>query len=180
MHEAESLNGLGDARCKRHDLDSLVGEERGRRSRTISSGRFRITNALEPELFRRTALLACQSEILEFPTKQNWFDTDNDHFRSAVGTCRRRFCFGWRVWNCHVISFRRSDVERTPRRVLVLVCEEGPDALQGHLGHSSMGRIRMAAPAGSFALKLRHSADACHGRRRVAADLRPTIPAAHT
>jgi len=45
------------------------------------------SNAFEPELFRRTALLACESEILEFPTKQNWFDTDNDHFRSAVGTC---------------------------------------------------------------------------------------------
>src|SRR5205085_5518730 len=53
-------------------------------------------NTFEPELFSRTAFLACESEILEFPTEQNWFDTDNDHFRSAVGTCRRSFCFGWR------------------------------------------------------------------------------------
>ena len=37
-----------------------------------------------------------------------------------------------------------------------LVSEEGPDALQGHLGHFSMERIRMAAPAGSLALKLKH------------------------
>jgi hypothetical protein len=35
-------------------------------------------------------------------------------------------------------------------------------------------------PAASFALKLRHNADAPHGKRRVAADLRPTAPTAHT
>jgi len=47
---------------------------------------------------------------------------------------------------------RRTDTPKGPS----LVCEEGPDALQGHLGHFSMERIRMAAPAGSLALKLKH------------------------
>jgi hypothetical protein len=81
------LDGLGDVRCERHDLDSLVGEERDDGPGPSPQAGFGSSNAFEPELFRKTALLACEREILEFPTKQNWFDTDNDHFRSAVGTC---------------------------------------------------------------------------------------------
>jgi hypothetical protein len=45
---------------------------------------FGSSTALDPEFFRRTALLTCEREILEFPAEQNWFDTDNDHFHSAI------------------------------------------------------------------------------------------------
>ena len=70
---------------------------------------FGSSTALDPEFFRRTALLTCEREILKFPAEQNWFDTDNDHFHSAIRTCRRISYFGWRFWNSHVISFRRSE-----------------------------------------------------------------------
>ena len=98
-------------------LERLRGAEMGRRSRNQESFKtrrsdpqagFRSSTALDPELFRGTALLACERESLEFPAEQNWFDTDNDHFYSAVRTCRRSSYFEWRFWNSHVISFRRS------------------------------------------------------------------------
>jgi hypothetical protein len=108
-----------------------------------------LSTAVDPEFFRRTALLTCEREILEFPAEQNWCDTDNSHFHSALRTRRRSPCLRWYFLTSHVISFRRS---------------EATD-------------IRTAA---SFALKPGHNADAPRGKRRVAADLRPRAPAAHT
>jgi hypothetical protein len=65
--------------------------------------------SFDPEHFRRTALLTCEPEILEFTEEQNWCDADDDHFRSAIGTSRRSSYFGWRCLIGHVISFRRSE-----------------------------------------------------------------------
>jgi hypothetical protein len=107
------------------------------------------SKALDPECFRRTAPLTCEREILELPAEQNWCDADNDHFRSANRTRRRRPCFWWHFLASHAISFRRGEATHT-----------------------------RAAP--SWALKSGHHADVPHGKRRVAADLRPRARAAHT
>jgi len=67
-------------------------------------------------------------------------------------------------------------------KVPIAVLKGGPDAC----GESISVILRWGPadqngrPAASFALKLRHNADAPHGKRRVAADFRPTAPAAHT
>jgi hypothetical protein len=59
---------------------------------------------LDPEFFRNTTRLAREREVLECPSEQNWRDAGNDHFCSALGTCRRGF-FGWHFFASHVISF---------------------------------------------------------------------------
>src|SRR5580658_5665455 len=74
------------------------------------------SNALDPEFFRRTALFTCEREILEFPTEQNWYDADNDHFRSAERTRRRSPGFWWHFLTSYVISFRRSGQRIPPRQ----------------------------------------------------------------
>jgi hypothetical protein len=50
--------------------------------------------ALHSEFFRKTARLAREREVLECASEQNWRNAGNDHFRSALRTCRRSV-FGW-------------------------------------------------------------------------------------
>jgi hypothetical protein len=107
----DPFTGLGAAAGCRNGA-TVQDQESFKTRRSDPQAGFRSSTALDPELFRGTALLACEREILEFPAEQNWFDTDNDHFRSAVRTCRRSSYFEWRFWNSHVISFRRSEGDR--------------------------------------------------------------------
>jgi hypothetical protein len=93
---------------------TVQGQQSFKTRRSDPQAGFGSSTALDPEFFRRTALLACEREILEFPAEQNRFDTDNDHFHSAVRTCRRSSYFRWRFWNSHVISFRRSERNGDP------------------------------------------------------------------
>ena len=67
-----------------------------------------LSASFDLEDFRRTTLLACEREFLEFTEEQNWCDTDNDHFRSAIRTRRRSPYFGWRFLVGHVVSFREA------------------------------------------------------------------------
>lgn len=43
---------------------------------------------LDPDFFRKSARLAREREILERASEQNWRDAGNDHFSSALRTCR--------------------------------------------------------------------------------------------
>jgi hypothetical protein len=53
--------------------------------------------------FVRPHVLHASERSLECPSEQNWRDTRNDHFRSALRTCRRSF-FGQQLAS-HVTSF---------------------------------------------------------------------------
>jgi hypothetical protein len=108
----DPFTGLGAAAGCRNGA-TVQDQESFKTRRSDPQAGFRSSTALDPELFRGTALLACEREILEFPAEQNWFDTDNDHFRSAVRTCRPSY-FGWRFWSSHVLSFRRSERNGDP------------------------------------------------------------------
>ena len=68
---------------------------------------------LEPEFFRKTARLAREREVLERPSEQNWHDAGNNHFCSALGTCRRGF-FGWLFFASHVTSFHARLLGASP------------------------------------------------------------------
>jgi hypothetical protein len=59
---------------------------------------------LDPEFFRKTARLARERQVFECPSEQNWRDAGNDHFCSALGTCRRSVV-GRHFFAGHVISF---------------------------------------------------------------------------
>lgn len=59
---------------------------------------------LHSEFFRKTARLAREREVLECASEQNWRNAGNDHFRSALRTCRRSV-FGWQFLPGHVMSF---------------------------------------------------------------------------
>ena len=68
---------------------------------------------LEPEFFRKTARPAREREVLERPSEQNWRDASNNHFCSALGTCRRGF-FGWLFFASHVTSFHARLLGASP------------------------------------------------------------------
>ena len=55
--------------------------------RFVAGGKWDDLVAFDLEYFRRTALLTCEREFLEFTDEQDWCDTDNDHFCSAIRTC---------------------------------------------------------------------------------------------
>src|SRR6266540_4384225 len=72
---------------------------------TINESRFFGSSAsLDPKFFCMTAFCTCEREVLECSSEQNWCDTSNDHFCSALGTRRRSF-FRWQFFASHVISF---------------------------------------------------------------------------
>ena len=82
------------------------GARRAADRHTANENRLGLSTSLEPEVFRKTARLAREREILECPSEQNCRDTRNDHFRSALRTCRRSF-FGQQLAS-HVTSFPPS------------------------------------------------------------------------
>jgi hypothetical protein len=78
-----------------------------------------LSRALDPEVFRRTAFFADEREILEFATEQNWYDTDNGHFRPADRTRRGIPCFPGHFLINHIISFRRKRRNGCPTGSLI-------------------------------------------------------------
>jgi hypothetical protein len=145
------------------------------------------SNALDPELLRKTACLACEREILEFSAEQNWRDARNDHFRSAFGTCRRR-SFRWQFLACHVISFHPRDWRKRDQSVEGRPVGEGfvPNWVAGLPSLSPFCvpdhfKARWCAPTmRRAAFKSRHDGDAPRGKRRGVADPRPTKPVVRT
>jgi hypothetical protein len=81
------------------------GVRRAADGHATNENRLRPSSSFDPEFLRKAARLAREREILECPSEQNWRDTRNDHFRSALRTGRRSF-FGWQFLASHVISFR--------------------------------------------------------------------------
>jgi hypothetical protein len=86
----------------RIDRSSLSNMEHFSNNKTRPSTGFLMP--LDLEFFRNTTRLAREREVLECSSEQNWRTADNDHFCSALGTCRRGF-FGWHFFASHVISF---------------------------------------------------------------------------
>ena len=127
---------------------------------------FGSSTALDPEFFRGTAVLACEREILEFTAEQNWRDTENDHFGSAVRTRRRSSCFERGLFTSHVVSFRRSEDNGDPSRVPVVELKIRCLAVASSRSFSmGPGLLRMTGRQPPPPLNLRHNADASHGKR---------------
>ena len=152
-----------------------------------NENRLRPSSSFDPEFLRKAARLAREREILECPSEQNWRDTRNDHFRSALRTGRRSF-FGWQFLASHVISFR-------PRLFGARPIDEGGPVGSGPRcesgGKPPFGRARLKVRTfsrpGAMALTMRrttvnltHDAGAPRGKRRDVAGLRPTAPVART
>lgn len=96
--------------------------------------------------FVESHFLQTECEILEFPTEQNWFDTDNDHFRSADGTRRRSPCFRRHFLASHVISSRRSEATDT-RPAASFTLKPGHNADEPHRKRRDAADLRPRARA---------------------------------
>jgi hypothetical protein len=83
-----------------------------KRPSRLTQVELRLSGSIDFEFFRKAAFLTQERELLESAWQQNWRDTGNNHFRSALRTRRLDICVRNKFPADHVFSFRsKRDAE---------------------------------------------------------------------